>query len=70
LAIVVNKKAGSFVFLPKNSFQPIFGPKHLGSTLETMLNQSIAMKNAKNCLKTQNPPETKKKNFLSSYQIF
>jgi hypothetical protein len=57
----VNKKAGSFVFLPKNSFQPIFGPKHLGNTLETMLNQSIAMKNAKNCLKTQNPPETKKK---------
>jgi hypothetical protein len=57
----VNKKAGSFVFLPKNSFQPIFGSKHLGNTLETMLNQSIAMKNAKNCLKTQNPPETKKK---------
>jgi hypothetical protein len=29
-----------------------------------MLNQSIAMKNAKNCLKTQNPPETKKKKLL------
>jgi hypothetical protein len=69
LAIVVNKKVGSFVFLTKNSFQPIFGPKHLGNTLETMLNQSIAMKNAKNCLKTQNPPE-KTKNFLSSDLIF
>jgi len=75
LAIVV-AEYGVFYFLPKKThLQPIFGSKHLGSTIETLLNQSIAMKNIKNRSKTRTPPETKKKlpkikyNFLRVFQV-
>jgi hypothetical protein len=39
-------------FLPKKNhlqpiFQPIFGSKHLGNTIETLLNQSMSMKSIK-----------------------
>jgi hypothetical protein len=54
---VVARKIGSFVFFTKNS---IFDPKNLKKPLETLLNQSMAMKNVKNRPKTRNPPKTKK----------
>jgi len=47
LAIVVAKYS-VLCFLPKkNHLQPIFGSKHLGNTIETLLNQSMSMKSIK-----------------------
>ena len=53
----VRKKQGFFVY-PQNHSQLIFDPKHLGNTLRTLLNQSMASKNTKNRSKTQNQPKT------------
>jgi hypothetical protein len=50
-----SEKQGPLFFLPKTYFDP----KHLENTIETLLNQSMAIKNPKNHLKTRNPPETK-----------
>jgi hypothetical protein len=36
------------IFLEINLFQPIFYLKYLENTLENLLNQSVALKNAKN----------------------
>jgi hypothetical protein len=75
LAIVV-AEYGVLCFLPKKThLQPIFGSKHLGNTIKTLLNQSIAMKNIKNRSKTHTPPKTKKKlpkikyDFLRVFQV-
>jgi hypothetical protein len=68
--IMVLGKIGSFAFfLPKNSFQLIFSLKHIGNTLETLLNQLMAAKTKKNRPKTRNSPEAKK-TFPSSYLTF
>ena len=52
------EKIEIFIFLPENSFLIYFDLKHLGNTIETLLNQSMTMKNIRNHPKTRN----KKKN--------
>ena len=48
------EKIETFIFLPENSFLIYFDLKHLGNTIETLLNQSMTMKNIRNHPKTQN----------------
>jgi hypothetical protein len=45
---VVVEKTGYSSFLEINPFQPIFYLKYLENTLETLLSQSMTLKNAKN----------------------
>jgi len=49
---MVAEKIRTFIFLSKNSFSIHFGPKHLGNTVETLLNQSMTTKNIRNHSKT------------------
>jgi len=53
------KNRVQYSFIQKSHFQPIFDPKHLENTLETLLNHFMATKKPKNSLKTRIPPRTK-----------
>jgi hypothetical protein len=65
---VIVEKIGLLFFGSKNLFHPISCSKHLGNTLGTLFNQSIALKNAKPSPK---PITTRnKKNLLELKIIF
>jgi hypothetical protein len=58
------EKIETFIFLPENSFLIYFDLKHLGNTIETLLNQSMTMKNIRNHPKTRNKKKSPSSNMV------